>query len=165
LYKPAWGNAIRILLSPSGARVGCCGLGCPALVDVTGDFWRFWNVEVFQFLDFEAGVSDQVGDVAVQVAAAGQLFPAGGDAVLPLAGAIVGGFAVFEEQEFSARFEYPPHLLERCLPVGDGAQGEGQQYGIDGVVLQGDLLPRQVQPLYLDGRLCKIRLGFAAHAF
>ena len=65
---------------------------------------EFWTL-------IEAGVPDQVGDVAVQMAAASELFPSGGDAVLPLSGAVVGGFAVFQEKQFAARFQYPPHLL------------------------------------------------------
>tara|TARA_B100000749_G_scaffold250890_1_gene216298 strand:+ start:11131 stop:11322 length:192 start_codon:yes stop_codon:yes gene_type:complete len=63
--------------------------------------------------------------VSVQVAAAGQLFPARGDAVLPFSRVIVGRFAVFEEQEFTAGFEHSAHLLKSGVPVGDRTQGEG----------------------------------------
>jgi len=82
------------------------------------------------------------------VAAAGDFLPTGSDAVLPFAGGFVGRFAVFQEQQLAAGFEYPFHLFQRCMPVGDGAQGEGEQHGVDGFVRQGYLLAGQAQPFH-----------------
>lgn len=121
MYKGRWRNAI-LFPGRSSIRFLCRHrLGRPALVDVARDFGRFGDVEVFQLLDFEARFLDQIRYMAIQVAATGQYAPAGCDAVLPFAGGIVGGFAVLQEQQVTARPEYPFHLLQRGVPVRDGA--------------------------------------------
>ena len=101
-------------------------LDCPAFVQIPGNFGCVGHVQVFQFLNFEAGVGDQICDMPVQVASTSHFLPGWRDTVLPFPGGFMGRFAVFQEQQVASGFEHPFHLLQGLAPVGNGAQGEGE---------------------------------------
>ncbi len=69
-------------------------------------------------LRLEARGGEQRGDVAAEVAAAGDAAPDGLQARLPGAHARVGGTAVFREEQLAVRLEHAAHLGERPLRVG-----------------------------------------------
>src|SRR6476661_6310622 len=68
------------------------------------------------------------------------------EAVLPAPHPLVGGEAVLEEVQATARPEHPPHLGERSREVGDGAQGQRGQHRVGARVLEAERLAVEVAP-------------------
>ncbi|MFT5449420.1 MAG: hypothetical protein ACI9DC_004613 [Gammaproteobacteria bacterium] len=89
----------------------------------------------------------RIGLDAPSLAAACEATPDGIEAVLPAAHRGCRRLAVLAENQLAIRLESPPHLTHRLTPVWDGAQGAGQQHGVDAVILQRDLLAGKIQPL------------------
>src|SRR5690348_3798153 len=61
----------------------------------------------------------------------------------------VGVADVLEEQQLSAWAQYPRDLRERAVQVGDTAQGEGHDRGVERAVRERQGLARGVHDLYL----------------
>jgi hypothetical protein len=71
---------------------------------------------------------------------------------------------VLAEKESSFRLEHPAHLPQGLTTVGDGAEGEGQQHGIDAFVLQRNLSGRPLNPSDLDRGSPQVFPGQSAHS-
>jgi hypothetical protein len=59
----------------------------------------------------------------------------------------VGGFPVLTEQQLPTRSEDAGHAPERHHDLGNRAQGERGEHGIDAVVFKRNPFPREVQKL------------------
>ena len=89
-----------------------------------------------QVADLEPGVTYQLFDRAVERAAAGDALLDAVQAVLPARDAGVGAEAVLEEVERAARPQHAVHLAHRAGGVGDRAQRERAQRGVDRRVVE-----------------------------
>jgi len=88
--------------------------------------------EPFVGLDGETGGGDDGGGVAGEVAAAGHAGPDRVDPSLPASDLGVVGKDVFVEPQFAAGADDTVELGERGGLVGDGAEHEGGDTGVDG---------------------------------
>ncbi len=89
---------------------------------------------------------------ADEVAAAGDALLEAVEAVLPAGDAGLGAQPVLEEVELAARAQDPAQLVQRGVDVGDGAEGERAECGVDRCVGQRDRLAVEPDELDLDRR-------------
>ena len=87
----------------------------------------------------EAGALDQLIDRAIEMAAAREAAPHGGQAVLPARHARLRRAPMLDEQEAAARAQHAPDLRERAQRVGDAAQGPAHHHVVDRGVAERDV--------------------------
>jgi hypothetical protein len=91
-----------------------------------------WHISSIEPLDAESGILDQFLDRAIQVTAAGQVLPGWGEMILPPAHTRLWRAPMLDKQKTTSRFQYPTHLPERALDLGDAAASlrlpHGQMY-------------------------------------
>ena len=114
-------------------------------------------------LRLEARGGEQRGDVAAEVAAAGDAAPGGLQARLPGAHARVGGAAVFGEKQLAVRLEHAAHLGERGGGVGDGAQRIGAHDAVEAGVGRGQGLGGERHQRHGQARLAAAAQGERVH--
>ena len=73
---------------------------------------RAWRVFLVQAREIEAGLTDKVVHLAVQVTAASNATPGWSEPVLPAFDAWLGRKSMLDEAEISVWFEYPAHLMQ-----------------------------------------------------
>src|SRR5260221_14692217 len=73
---------------------------------------RAWRVFLVQFREIEAGLTDKVIHLAVQMAAARHATPGRGEPVLPAFDARLRRKPVLDKAEIAVWFEHPPHLTQ-----------------------------------------------------
>ena len=93
-----------------------------------------------RFLHREAGVRHQLGDVANEVASAGDALLDAVEATLPRGNAGVRGQTVLEEEQLAARTKHASDLAQCTSGVGHSTQRERADRGVAAVVGQGKRL-------------------------
>ena len=137
-------------------------------VGESGDPGRRRQVPRLEPADVEAAFAKQAGDVAVQVATAGEPRPERVDSILPASDIVVRRSAVLAEQQFAARFEYAAHLLKRRFLELSYDVGAPKPLKLTTeVVVTPDVLPFEDKPLNLPTSVtavCPAVDGAAARA-
>ena len=101
-------------------------------------------------LECERRSLDRGDGVAVAVAAVGEELPGPFEAVLPAGQAGVLGADVLDEQQLSARLQDPRRLGQGRGRVGDRAEDEGVDGGVEARVLEREPLGRRLDDLRLE---------------
>src|SRR5206468_3707178 len=99
---------------------------------------RPFEVELLDLDGREGPGGDQLLHVPVQAAAIGQAHHQPVQPALPLLYAQLRAEAMLQEQELTARPEYPVHFAQGLAHVLDAAQGKGADDAIEGAVLEGE---------------------------
>ena len=87
-------------------------------------------------MDGETALFDQLRNVAIEVAAATEVFPNGLDAILPFMDGRIRCFTVFAEQHLSTWFEDATHFSKGGFQIGNGTQGVGINDCINSIIFQ-----------------------------
>ena len=104
--------------------------------------------------DLEAGIADEPVDRTVEVAPTGDTLLDAIAPVLPPRDAGIGAQAVLEEVELPTGPQDPSHFSEGPGRVGDGAEGESGEGGVDGLVGERDVLTVETDELHWHGGRC-----------
>ena len=116
--------------------LGTAAAGAP-LIHV-GHCARAWRVFLVQVREIEAGLTDKVIHLAVQMTAARQATPSRSEPVLPAFDAWLGRKSMLDKTEISVWFEHPQHLTQGSQRLRNRAKGPGHHDGINGVVRKRD---------------------------
>ena len=104
---------------------------------------------VAQLTDVEAGILNQSVDRPVEIAASGDAPLEAVEAVLPPRRGQLGTEPVLEEVEPLSRSQHAKQLVQGLCGVGDGAQCERAERGVDGGIAERQML--SVEAHELDG--------------
>ena len=119
---------------------------------------RARHLIVLELRDLEARLTHQRIDGAIEVTAAAQSLLQAVEAVLLVRDGRIGTQAVLEEVEGATRPQHATHLAERARDIGNRAQRERAQGGVDGRVVEWELRTVEADELHVDRRRVDARL-------
>src|SRR6266566_301240 len=108
---------------------------CDAFVHV-GERVPASHVSGIEMLDMKSRRGDQIVDLAVEVTAAAQAFPARGEPILPAGDCAVGSKPVLDKQYTAVRTKHPLHFPESREHIGYRAQGPGRHNRVENSLIE-----------------------------
>jgi hypothetical protein len=103
---------------------------------------------VLDLREVEAAGAEELRRAAVAVAAVGEGKPRTVQAVLPARKAISARADVLDEQEGSSRAEDASDLRDRAFRISDGAEDQGRDDRVEGVLRERQRLDRRADDLH-----------------